>query len=274
MKNKAIFHLLTQLRLLVSVKRPGCQILLSLHTKTFQICDLHVNNIKYHTSVSKLNIKLSSGSNSTLVHTLPTCCQRFPLNFNSKQGKSPPGTSHIRYLCNLYFVFMLRSISINHIDSIWNHVSKFHQMRGQTYWLFHLKTDNLEVIQPTNTIRRSTTVFIHSMHFVFPFCSINVGSVIIIPISNNTWETEATLFSDFSSFLPLRVNYDRDEYSFSIRNPELILWDFFNTNNAGLMDDQKVMTRDNYNNVDKAIRHTMSTISSADGQWEGRKLNE
>jgi len=46
------------------------------------------------------------------------------------------------------------------------------------------------------------------------------------------------------------------------------------TNNAGLMADQKVMTRDKYNTVDKAIRHTMSTISSADGQWEGRKLNE
>jgi len=48
------------------------------------------------------------------------------------------------------------------------------------------------------------------MHFVFPFCSYRY---IVIPISKNTWVTEANLLSDFSSFLPLRVS---------------TLWEFFN----------------------------------------------
>jgi len=52
-------------------------------------------------------------------------------------------------------------------------------------------------------------------------------SSIIIPISKNTWESEATLFSDFSSFLPLRVSSHKDIYS--KRHPELILWDFYKT---------------------------------------------
>jgi len=46
------------------------------------------------------------------------------------------------------------------------------------------------------------------------------------------------------------------------------------TDNAGLLDDQKGKTRDQYYTVDKAIRRKMVTISSADGQREGRKLNE
>jgi len=46
------------------------------------------------------------------------------------------------------------------------------------------------------------------------------------------------------------------------------------TNNAGLLVDQKIRTRDMYHTVDKAIRHTMSTISSADGHCQQRKLIE
>jgi len=41
--------------------------------------------------------------------------------------------------------------------------------------------------------------------------------------------------------------------------------------NAGLVLDQKIRTRDMYRNVDKAIRHTISTISSADGNCQQRK---
>jgi len=120
----------------------------------------------------------------------------------------------------------MRSFWNNHIDVIWNSNFFSHQIRGQVYWMFHLKTGNLEVIQATNTKTRPT-VSIQSMHFVFPFCPMSTGINIIIPISKNTWKTEATLFSDFSSFLPLRVSSYEHEYSSN--HPELIQWDFFST---------------------------------------------
>jgi len=46
------------------------------------------------------------------------------------------------------------------------------------------------------------------------------------------------------------------------------------SNKASLSDDQTVRTRDKYHTVDKAIRHKMSTISSADGYCRQRKLKE
>jgi len=46
------------------------------------------------------------------------------------------------------------------------------------------------------------------------------------------------------------------------------------TNNAGLSVVQKVRTRDKYHTVDKAIRHKTSTISSADGNYQLRKLKD
>jgi len=46
------------------------------------------------------------------------------------------------------------------------------------------------------------------------------------------------------------------------------------TDNAGLSIDQKVRTQYKYHTVDKAIRHKMSTISSADGHYQQRKLKE
>jgi len=108
----------------------------------------------------------------------------------------------------------MRSFWNNQKDTIWNYGGVyFHEVRGQTYWLFHLKTDNLEDLHAKNTNTRSS-VSIHSMHFVFPFCQIRVG-FIIIPISKKSWEVEETLFSDFSLTLPLRVNSR--------------LWDFYNT---------------------------------------------
>jgi len=100
----------------------------------------------------------------------------------------------------------------------------FHQTRGQTFWIFHLKTSNLEVIQATYATTRQS-VLIHSMHFVFPFCPLKVG-FFIFPISEKTWKIEATMLSDFSSFLPLRVVSDN---KYSVRQPESVLWDFFNT---------------------------------------------
>jgi len=48
----------------------------------------------------------------------------------------------------------------------------------------------------------------------------------------------------------------------------------FETNNARLLTDQKIRTRDMYCTFDKAIRHKMSNVSSADGQCQQRKLNE
>jgi len=79
------------------------------------------------------------------------------------------------------------------------------QVRGQTVWMFHLKTNNLRSSQVKSTpITIAFSVSIISMHFVFPFCPIEHG-FIVIPISKKSWETEANLLSDFSPFLPLRV---------------------------------------------------------------------
>jgi len=46
------------------------------------------------------------------------------------------------------------------------------------------------------------------------------------------------------------------------------------TDNASLMIDQKVRPRHRYHTVDKAIRHTMSMISSADGHCQQRRLTD
>jgi len=112
----------------------------------------------------------------------------------------------------------MRTFWNNHIGLYWN----YNQIRGQTFWMFHLKTSNLEIAHATNAITRPT-VSIHSMHFVFPFCLMNF---IIIPISKKTWEIEATLFSDFSTYLPLIVSYAHHSY---LRDPKSVLWDFFHT---------------------------------------------
>jgi len=119
----------------------------------------------------------------------------------------------------------MRTFWNNHIDIIWYTRLWYHQIRGQTAWMFHLKTDNLQDIHFSNTKTRPS-VSIHSMHFVFPFCTQDVCSI-IIPISKKTWEIEATLFSDFSSFLPLRVSSTKDIYSKKQHN--FILRDFYNT---------------------------------------------
>jgi len=117
----------------------------------------------------------------------------------------------------------MRSFWNNQIDRLWIHSSDSHQIRGQTFWMFHLKTSNLEVIEEHMNIKtRPATISIHSIHFVFPFCPFQVG-YIIIPISKNTWKIEATPFSDFSSFLPLKVVEGSDAYS---THPEVVLWDF------------------------------------------------
>jgi len=59
------------------------------------------------------------------------------------------------------------------------------------------------------------------MHFVFPFCSVDTGNI-VIPFVKQTWETEATRFSDFSSFLPLRV----EPYLYTTN--QQIMWEIFN----------------------------------------------
>jgi len=46
------------------------------------------------------------------------------------------------------------------------------------------------------------------------------------------------------------------------------------TYNAELSTDQNIRARDNYHIVDKAIRHKMSNVSSADGHYQQRKLKE
>jgi len=46
------------------------------------------------------------------------------------------------------------------------------------------------------------------------------------------------------------------------------------TDNAELITDQDIRTRDNYHTVDKAIRYKMSNVSSADGHHQQRKLKE
>jgi len=94
-----------------------------------------------------------------------------------------------------------RNLWNNHIDELWDgYLSDQRQIRGQTFWMFHLKTNNLAI---PSTIKPSF-VSIQSMHFVFPFCPISFG-YLVIPISKQTWEIEATHFSDFTSFLPIRV---------------------------------------------------------------------
>jgi len=81
----------------------------------------------------------------------------------------------------------------------------FNQVRGQTFWVFHLKTNNLE-INHVRSINARHSVSIQSMQFVFPFCMGAVGNI-LVTVSKNTWEAEATRLSDFSSFLPLRVGH-------------------------------------------------------------------
>jgi len=40
----------------------------------------------------------------------------------------------------------MRNFWNNYIVNYWNaHVVSHHQVRGQTYWIFHLKTDNLHI---------------------------------------------------------------------------------------------------------------------------------
>jgi len=114
----------------------------------------------------------------------------------------------------------MRNFWKNHIDSIWNNLGFTHPLRGQTFWMFHLKTNNLEDSQTKNSYTKPV-VSIHSMHFVFPFCSVDTGNI-VIPFVKQKWETEATRFSDFSSFLPLRV----EPYLY-ITNQQ-IMWEFFN----------------------------------------------
>jgi len=90
--------------------------------------------------------------------------------------------------------------------------------------MFHLKTDNLEISHASN-MNTGAFVSIQSMHFIFPFCSIEAG-YIVIPISKTKWEIEASHFSDFSSFLPLRVEslywkpaiWDDFKFGFTLRN--------------------------------------------------------
>jgi len=90
-----------------------------------------------------------------------------------------------------------------HIDTLWTNGYEFHPVRVQTYWMFHFKTTNLKMRFLKNTKVRPF-VSIQSMHFVFPFCPIEVGNI-VVPISKQTWESEATLLSDFWRFFPLRV---------------------------------------------------------------------
>jgi len=118
----------------------------------------------------------------------------------------------------------MRTLWNSHVEKIWIYYSNSHQIRGQTFWMFHLKTSNLKNTHVMN-INTRPSVSIHSMHFVFPFCRMNFG-YIVIPISKITWEVEATLFSDFSSFLPLRVS---TENGVLFDHPEVDLWDFYNT---------------------------------------------
>jgi len=115
----------------------------------------------------------------------------------------------------------MRNFWNNHIDKVMS--IAFDQEHGQTSWLFHLKTNNLD-ISHTNALNIRPSVSIQSMHFVFPFCPIEVG-YIVIPISKQTWETEATLLSDFSRFLPLKV--EASLMNSGISKPQS-LFDFFN----------------------------------------------
>jgi len=106
---------------------------------------------------------------------------------------------------NINASMWMRSFWNNHIENERNGMNEMYmrQVRGQTYWMFHLKTNNLEIRFVKDTMIRPF-VSIQSMHFVFPFCPFKVSNI-LIPISKQTWETEATLLSDFSSFLSLKV---------------------------------------------------------------------
>jgi len=104
----------------------------------------------------------------------------------------------------------------NHINPIWED----HQIRDQTSWKLHLKTSNLGESHVVDTNARPF-VSIQSIHFVFPFCPSIVGSI-VIPLNKQTWETEATVFSDFSRFLPLRVS------SMTYKTNKKIMWEFLN----------------------------------------------
>jgi len=96
------------------------------------------------------------------------------------------------------------------------------QVRGQTFWVFHLKTNNLN-ISHVRSINARPSVSIQSMHFAFPFCTKGAGNF-LIPISKNTWESDASRLSDFSSFLPLRVG----PADFDPRPPWAMDQSFFN----------------------------------------------
>jgi len=82
--------------------------------------------------------------------------------------------------------------------------------------MFHLKTNDLHTDHKF-TLDKTPTVSIQSMHFVFPFCP-----MVVVPVSKQTWETEATLLSDFSAYLPVRVK------SLSLFTQLPTLDDFFN----------------------------------------------
>jgi len=104
----------------------------------------------------------------------------------------------------------MRSFWNNHHDKLWKKYHWFYhqnnQIRGQTNWKFHLRTNNLQInVEPS--------VSIQSMHFVFPFCPIEVG-YIVVHISKQTWESEASLLSNFPRFLPLRVRTKKSSWHF------------------------------------------------------------
>jgi len=92
----------------------------------------------------------------------------------------------------------MRNYWNKHIEKLWTNGYQSHPIRGQTFWMFHLKTNMLKSRFARNTKIRHF-VSIKSMHFVFPFCTYEVG-YIVVPISKETWETEANRLSDFSSF--------------------------------------------------------------------------
>jgi len=116
----------------------------------------------------------------------------------------------------------MRSFWNKHKEEHWGGSIPVHQVQdAQTLWMFHLVTSNLG-ISHTRNMNTRPTVSIESMRFVFPFCPSEVGNI-VIPISKNTWEIEATLLSDFSKFLPLRVKVPLSLLNFRETNPE----DFF-----------------------------------------------
>jgi len=110
----------------------------------------------------------------------------------------------------------MRNFWTNHIEYLW----EAHDVRGQTFGMFHLKTNNLPLDRKLTTDITPSAVSIQSMHFVFPFCPIERGYR-VIPISKQAWETEANFLSDFSPFLPITVQSP----SLTAELPSL--WDFF-----------------------------------------------